>query len=79
MGEKSYNSTHSVTSALETRDWPPTPPGRVTPWERVTGTLWIELWVGSRAHMVGFGEEKNLSLPRLKPRVVLLVDSRCAV
>lgn len=61
MGEKSYNSTYSLTSTLERGDWPPTHPDRVTPRERVTGTLWIELWVGFRAHMVGFGKEKSLA------------------
>jgi hypothetical protein len=49
LGEWTYSSTHSVTSALDGGEWSASRPGRFTPRERAPGTHWIGGWVGSRA------------------------------
>jgi hypothetical protein len=49
LGEWRYSSTHSLTSALDGREWSASRPGRFTPRERAPGTHWIGGWVGPRA------------------------------
>jgi hypothetical protein len=49
LGEWIYNSTHSLTSALDGGEWPASLPGRFTPRERAPGTHCIGGWVGPRA------------------------------
>jgi hypothetical protein len=49
LGEWRYSSTHSLTSALDGRDWPASRPCRFTPRERAPGTPWIGGWLGPRA------------------------------
>jgi hypothetical protein len=44
-----YNSTHSLTSALDGGEWSASRPGRFTPRERAPGTHWIGGLVGPRA------------------------------
>jgi len=46
LGEWSYSSTHSSTSALDGGEWSASRPGRFTPRERAPGTRWIGGWVG---------------------------------
>jgi hypothetical protein len=49
LGEWRYNSTHSLTSALDGGEWSDSRTGRFTPRERAPGTHWIGGWVGPRA------------------------------
>jgi hypothetical protein len=49
LGEWSYSSTHSLTSALDGGEWPASRLGRFTPKERAPGTHWIGGWVDPRA------------------------------
>jgi hypothetical protein len=49
IGERSYSSTHSLTSALDGGEWPASRPGRFTRREIATGTRWIGGWVSPRA------------------------------
>jgi hypothetical protein len=49
LREWRYRSTHSLTSALDGREWSASRPGRFTPRERAPGTHWIRGWVGPRA------------------------------
>jgi hypothetical protein len=49
MGEWTYSSTHSLTSALDGGEWSASRPGRFTPKERAPGTHWIGGWMGPRA------------------------------
>jgi hypothetical protein len=49
LGEWWYNSTHSLTSALDGGEWSASLPGGFIPRERVPGTHWIGGWVGPRA------------------------------
>jgi hypothetical protein len=49
LGEWGYNSTHSLTSALDGGEWLASLPGRFTPREKAPGTLWIGGWVGPTA------------------------------
>jgi hypothetical protein len=44
-----YSSTHSLTLALDGREWSASLPSRFTPRERAPGTHWIGGWVGPRA------------------------------
>jgi len=44
-----YNSTHSLTSAVDGGEWSGSHPGIYTPRERAPGTHWIGGWVGPRA------------------------------
>jgi hypothetical protein len=44
-----YNSTHSLTSALDAGEWSASRSGRFTPRETASGTHWIGGWVGPRA------------------------------
>jgi hypothetical protein len=54
-----------LTSALVGGEWSASRPSRLTPWERTTGTHWIEGWVGPRT---GLERRKILPLPGLKLR-----------
>jgi hypothetical protein len=47
LGEWTYSSTHSLTSALDGSEWSASHPVRFTPRERAPGTHWIGGWVGS--------------------------------
>jgi hypothetical protein len=49
LGEWRYSSTHSLTSALDGREWSDSRPCRFTPRERAPGTHWIGGWVDPRA------------------------------
>jgi hypothetical protein len=49
IGEWRYNSTHSLTSALDGSEWSASHPGRFTPRETAPSTHWIGGWVGPRA------------------------------
>jgi hypothetical protein len=49
LGEWSYSSTHSLTSALDRGEWSASCPGRFTPRERAPGTDWVGGWVGPKA------------------------------
>jgi hypothetical protein len=49
MGKWTYNSTHSLTSALDGGEWSASRPDRFTPKERAPVTHWIGGWVGPRA------------------------------
>jgi hypothetical protein len=49
LGEWRYNSTHSLTSALDEGKWSASRPCRFTPRERAPGTHSIGGWVGPRA------------------------------
>jgi hypothetical protein len=49
LGEWRYNSTNSLTSALDGGEWSSLRPGSFTPWERAPGTHCIGGWVGPRA------------------------------
>jgi hypothetical protein len=49
MEEWRYNSTHSLTLALDEGEWSASRPGRFTPRERAPGTHWIGGWVGTGA------------------------------
>jgi hypothetical protein len=51
LGEWSYSSTHSLTSALDRGEWSASHPGRFTPRERAPGTHWIGGWVDPRAFL----------------------------
>jgi hypothetical protein len=42
LGEWRYSSMHSLSSALDGREWSALRPGRFTPRERAPGTHWIE-------------------------------------
>jgi hypothetical protein len=44
-----YNSTHSLTLALDGSEWSATHPSRFIPRERDPGTHWTGGWVGPRA------------------------------
>jgi hypothetical protein len=44
-----YNSTHSLTSALDGGEWSDSCPGRFTPRVRAPGAHWIGGWLGPRA------------------------------
>jgi hypothetical protein len=44
-----YSSTHSLTSALDRREWSASRSSRFNPRERASGTHWIGGWVGTRA------------------------------
>jgi hypothetical protein len=49
LGEWTYSSTHSLTSALDGGEWSASRSGRFTLRERAPGTHWIGGWVGPRA------------------------------
>jgi hypothetical protein len=49
LGEWSYSSTHSLTSALDGSEWWASYTGRFTPRVKAPGTHWIGGWVGPRA------------------------------
>jgi hypothetical protein len=49
LAEWRYNSTHSLTSALDGGEWSASRPFPFTPRERAPGTHWIGGWVGPRA------------------------------
>jgi hypothetical protein len=66
IGEWSYSSTHSLTSALDGGEWSASRPGRFTPWERAPGTPWIGGWVGPRAVLDAVVKRKIPS-PRREP------------
>jgi hypothetical protein len=55
-----YNSTHSLTSALDGGKWWASRPGPFTLRERAPGTHWIGGWVGSRA---GLGAVVKRKIP----------------
>jgi hypothetical protein len=46
LGEWMYNSSHSLTSAVDGDEWSASLPGRFIPKERAPGTHWIGSWVG---------------------------------
>jgi hypothetical protein len=52
-----------LTLALDGGEWLPSRTGRFTPEERALGTHWIRGWSGR------CGEEKNLPLPAIEPRL----------
>jgi len=56
IGEWSYNSTHSSTSALDEGEWSASPAGSFTPRERTPSTHCIGGWVGPE---VGLDEVYN--------------------
>jgi hypothetical protein len=49
FGEWRYNSTHSLTSALDGGEWSASRPGRFTARKTAPGTHWLGGWVGLRA------------------------------
>jgi hypothetical protein len=49
LGMRRYSSTHSLTSALDGREWSASHPGSFTPRERAPGTHWIGGWVDPKA------------------------------
>jgi hypothetical protein len=49
LGEWSYSSMHTLTSALDGGEWLASRSGRLTPRERAHGTHWIRGWMGPRA------------------------------
>jgi hypothetical protein len=63
LGEWRYNSTHSLTSALDRGEWSTSRPGRFTPRERTPCTHWIGDWVGPRA-VLDTGVKRKISSPR---------------
>jgi hypothetical protein len=79
VGEWRYNSTHSLTSALDGGEWSGSRPGRFTPRERTPGTHWIGGWVGTRAVLDAVVRRK-ISSPRQEwnPRtpIIQLVAQR---
>jgi hypothetical protein len=64
LGEWRYNSTHSLTSALDGCEWSASRLGRFTPRERAPGTHWIGGWMGSRAILDAVMKRIIPSLPR---------------
>jgi hypothetical protein len=46
-----YNSTDSLTSALDGGEWSASRPGRFNPRKRAPGSHWIVNWVGPRASL----------------------------
>jgi hypothetical protein len=75
LGKWRYNSTHSLTSALDGGEWSASRPGRFTPRERPLGTHWIGGWVGPRAvldavvkrRIPSFRQKSNLRTPIVQP------------
>jgi hypothetical protein len=66
LEEWRYSSTHSLTSALDEGESPPSRPGRFTPRERALGTHWIGGWVCSRAGLDAVVKRK-ISRSRREP------------
>jgi hypothetical protein len=60
-----YNSTHSLTSALDGGEWSASRPGRFISRERASGTHWIGGWVCPRAGLDAVVKRKIPS-PRLE-------------
>jgi hypothetical protein len=59
IGGVGYNSTHSLSSALDGGEWSASRPGHFTPRDRAPGTHWIRGWVGPQSGSGRGGEEKN--------------------
>jgi hypothetical protein len=49
LGERRYNSTYPLTSALDGGEWSASRPGRFIPREKAPGTHWVGGWVGPKA------------------------------
>jgi hypothetical protein len=62
VGDWSYSSTHSLTSALDGGEWLASRPGRFTPRERALSTHWMGGWVGSSAVLDAVVKRKIPSL-----------------
>jgi hypothetical protein len=65
LGEWRYNSTYSLTSALDGGERSNSRPGRFAPRERAPGTHWIRGWVGPRAVLDAVVKRKIPSAPPL--------------
>jgi hypothetical protein len=63
--EWKYNSTHSLTSALDGGEWSASRPGRLIPRERAPGTHWIGGWVGPRT-VLDAEVKRKIPSPRRK-------------
>jgi hypothetical protein len=59
LGECTYGSTHSLTSALDGFEWSASCPSHFTPRERAPDTHWIGGWVGPHSYSGHGGKEKN--------------------
>jgi hypothetical protein len=66
LGEWSYSSTHSLTSALDGGERSASRPGCFTPRERVLGTHWIGGWVGPRAFLDAVVKKNSQPLPGIE-------------
>jgi hypothetical protein len=64
LGEWSYSSTQSLTSALDGGEWSAARPDRFSSRERAPGTYWIRSWVGPRAGLDAVVKRKIPSLRR---------------
>jgi hypothetical protein len=73
LGEWTYSSTHSLTSALDGSEWSASRPGRSTPRERAPRTHWIAGWVDIRAVLEAVVKRKIPS-PRQEsnPRTLII-------
>jgi hypothetical protein len=80
LWEWRYSSTHSLTSALDGGEWSASRPGRFTPKERASGTLWIGDWVSPRA-VLDAAVKRKIPSPRREsnPRTTIVhpVAQRC--
>jgi hypothetical protein len=73
LGEWMYNSTHSLTWALDGGEWSASQSGRFIPRERAPGTHWIGGWVGPRAVLDSVVKRKIPSTHReLNPRTPII-------
>jgi hypothetical protein len=72
LGEWRYRSTHSLTSAVDGREWSASRLDRFTPKERAPGTYWIEGWVGPRAVVNAVVKRKIPSPRRANPRTSIV-------
>jgi hypothetical protein len=73
LEEWRYRFTHSFISVLDRGEWSAPRPGRLTLREKVPGTHWIGVWVGSRAVLDALVKRKIPS-PRweLNPRTPII-------
>jgi hypothetical protein len=75
LGQWRYNSTHSLTSALDGGEWSAQRPGHFTPREGAPGTRWIGRWVGpmpdlnmvSKRNIPNPHRESNPDYPSVQP------------
>jgi hypothetical protein len=67
LGEWRYSSTHSLTSALDGREWSASRPGRFAPRERAPDTRWIGGWVGPRVILDAVIKRNSQPPPEIEP------------